>query len=67
MAALEIQTLFSVPSGFIFSPCCQDADEVHQDTGPHHFSRLEAAGAVADGVGARGYRKHEGVTNTHLR
>ena len=61
-----IQTL-SIVSGIYHSPCCQDADEVHQKPGPHHVSRLEAAGAVTDGVRTRGYREHKGVTHTNLR
>ena len=51
----------------LISPCCQDADDVHQEPSLHHVSRPEAAGAVADGVRTSGYRKHEGVTNTDLR
>ena len=54
------------PIVIIMSPCCQDAENVHQEPSPHHLSCLEAAGSVADGVRSSGHRQHEGVTHTHL-
>ena len=49
------------------SPGCQDTDDVHHEPGLHHVSRLQVAGAVADGVRASGHREHEGVTHADLR
>ena len=65
-SGVAVVSMSFIVSGIYHSPCCQDADQVHQKPGPHHVSRLEAAGAVTDGVRARGYREHEGVTHTNL-
>ena len=69
MAALEnVNSLERCPRLLVVIklPCCQDAENVHQEPSPHHVSCLEAAGAVADGVRPSGHREHEGVTHTHL-
>ena len=67
MAALEnVKFTGGKKADVIESPCCKDAENVHQEPSPHHLSCLEAAGAVADGIRPSGHREHEGVTHTHL-
>ena len=47
-------------------PCGQDADDVHDEPGPHHVPGAQAARPVADGVRTGRHRKHEGIAHTNL-
>ena len=46
-------------------PCCEDAENVHEEAGSHHVTGLETAGAVHDSIGSSGHGKHERIADTH--
>ena len=45
------------------SPGCEDADNVHEEAGPHHVRDLQSAFIVHNGIGGRGHGEHEGVAD----
>ena len=67
MLAQAVYTLYTpVHTVHTVSPCCQDADDVHDEPDPDHVGGAQAARPVADGVRARGHWQHEGVAHTNL-
>ena len=45
------------------SPGCEDADNVHEEAGPHHVRDLQSAFIVHNSIGGRGHGEHEGVAD----